>query len=88
MKDRQATIVHELVHLSLSKNTRPFTPGWVVEGIALHFAKQHNSWSRLDLRKSRQLDKLHLRNLSRRHVPPDAAVRGKTTFFGFHYDDA
>jgi len=52
MQDRQKTITHELVHLALAHDTRPFTPGWLVEGAAVFHAKQVNSFTRGALRDS------------------------------------
>jgi hypothetical protein len=40
MKDRAMTIRHELVHLALADQTRPFTPPWLVEGVAMLYAGQ------------------------------------------------
>ncbi len=37
---RLATIRHELVHLALARETRPFTPIWLVEGAAMYYAEQ------------------------------------------------
>ncbi|MGQ9611395.1 hypothetical protein [Chloroflexus sp.] len=37
---RLATIRHELVHLALAHETRPFTPIWLVEGAAMYYAGQ------------------------------------------------
>jgi hypothetical protein len=68
MQDRQSTITHELVHLYLSKDTRPWIPSWVVEGIAVHFAGQHNSWSRRALRQNPNFEKISLAELSKQHT--------------------
>ncbi|MEZ5328086.1 MAG: hypothetical protein R3F19_23835 [Verrucomicrobiales bacterium] len=68
MQDRQSTITHELVHLYLSKDTRPWIPSWVVEGIAIHFADQHNSWSRRALRQNPYFEKISLSELSKKHT--------------------
>lgn len=39
-QDRQVTIQHELVHLALADQTRPWTPAWLVEGTAVVFGGQ------------------------------------------------
>lgn len=39
-QDRQITIQHELVHLALAAETRPWTPAWLVEGTAVVFGGQ------------------------------------------------
>lgn len=67
MQDRQATLTHELVHLFLSRDARPWTPSWVSEGIAVHFAGQYNSWSRRALRQNPHFETLTLAELSTRH---------------------
>ena len=67
MRDRQETITHELVHLNLSRFSRPWMPSWVIEGIALHFAKQSDSWARLTLRRNPQFEKISLIELSKRY---------------------
>ncbi|MCG8348434.1 MAG: hypothetical protein MI924_11730 [Chloroflexales bacterium] len=36
---RQTTITHELVHLALASDTRPFTPLWVSEGAAVYYSE-------------------------------------------------
>ncbi len=45
-QDRQLTILHELVHLALADLTRPWTPAWLVEGMAMHYAEQCDSFTR------------------------------------------
>ncbi len=37
--NRQQTITHELTHLALAKETMPFTPLWVVEGMAMEVSR-------------------------------------------------
>jgi len=37
-QNRQQTMIHELTHLVLAPKTMPFTPVWVVEGIAMQVA--------------------------------------------------
>lgn len=34
-EERQTTIIHELVHLVLADDTRPLTPAWLTEGLAV-----------------------------------------------------
>lgn len=51
-QDRQTTIQHELVHLALADFTRPWTPPWLVEGIAMFYAEQCDSFSRTALRET------------------------------------
>jgi hypothetical protein len=49
--DRLVTIQHELVHLALAPMTRPWTPAWLVEGLATYYAGQLDSFSRDALRR-------------------------------------
>lgn len=50
-QDRQVTIHHELVHLALAAQTRPWTPSWLIEGMAMLYAKQSDSFTRDALRQ-------------------------------------
>jgi hypothetical protein len=52
VQNRQVTIQHEMVHLALADITRPWTPAWLVEGMAMHFANQTDSFTRKSLRKA------------------------------------
>jgi len=36
--ERRTTLVHELTHLALAGDTRPITPAWLVEGLAVHYS--------------------------------------------------
>ena len=51
-QDRQVVIQHEMVHLALAELTRPWSPPWLVEGVAMHFANQCDSFSRSALRRA------------------------------------
>ena len=51
-QDRQVTIQHELTHLALADITRPWTPTWLVEGAAMHYAEQCDSFTRDVLRQT------------------------------------
>lgn len=50
-QDRAQTMQHELVHLALAHITRPWTPTWLVEGIATYKAGQLDASSRAALRQ-------------------------------------
>ena len=64
LQDRQKTITHELVHLALANHTRPYTPAWIVEGMAVHHAKQTNNFTRAALRDSRIASRFTLGDMS------------------------
>ncbi len=61
---RLATIRHELVHLALARETRPFTPVWLVEGAAMHYAGQLPPELRRRLVEDGRLDSLSLERLT------------------------
>lgn len=58
------TIRHELVHLALARETRPFTPIWLVEGAAVYFANQLTPDARRRLVEDGKLDSLSLEQLT------------------------
>ena len=45
-QDRQVAIQHEMTHLALAEQTRPWTPAWLVEGLAMLYAEQCDSFTR------------------------------------------
>lgn len=47
--ERLKTFSHELTHLALAQDSRPFTPPWLSEGLSIYYAMQNNPerWSRL-----------------------------------------
>lgn len=49
--DRMVTMQHELVHLALAPLTRPWTPAWLVEGVATYYSGQLDSFSMEALRR-------------------------------------
>jgi|GEM_PF-6310242 len=69
---RQVTMTHELVHLALSGDTRPYTPLWLVEGAAVFFsdAISYDETRRL-VRDG--LDRVDLDSLTRAWNPAQAA---------------
>lgn len=62
--ERLVTIRHELVHLALARETRPFTPIWLVEGAAVYFANQLTPDVRRRLVEDGKLDSLSLEQLT------------------------
>ena len=63
-EDRQTTITHELVHLALAQDTRPFTPIWLVEGAAVYYSEDTGP-DRLDqLLTDDRLDSVSLMDLT------------------------
>lgn len=61
---RLATIRHELVHLALAHETRPFTPIWLAEGAAMYYAGQLVPDFQRRLVADGQLDSLSLERLT------------------------
>lgn len=64
LDDRQITITHELVHLVLSPYSRPFTPPWVAEGMAVYFAGQDTPEERRSLVENGRLEQVNLEQLT------------------------
>ena len=63
--ERQTTITHELVHLALAAQTRPFTPPWLVEGLAVYLSEDTGGAMRQRLATSGRLNTLSLAELTR-----------------------
>ncbi len=74
-EERQDTITHELVHLALAWQTRPFTPPWLLEGAAVYYANQETALREL-LLDSASPESLSLPSLTR------ADSLGRHDFFG------
>ena len=64
MSDRQKTITHELVHLATATHNAGTTPIWLTEGLAVHLAKQIDSFTRQDLRDGGALRTFRLSRMS------------------------
>lgn len=60
---RATTVTHELVHLALSNDTRPHTPIWLSEGMAVYFSNDMSYDASRDL-VARSLDDLDLERLT------------------------
>ncbi len=89
--ERRTTIAHELVHLALAAETRPFTPAWLAEGIAVYYADQSTTAERQGLVMSGALDQLTLEQLTQArslvgHAEGDNPVPNAYTFAGAAVD--
>lgn len=62
--NRQQTITHELTHLALTKETMPWTPLWLVEGMALEVSHDPQTETMRALVRSARAQKLNLRELT------------------------
>ena len=65
---RRRILRHDYVHLVLARHTRPYTPGWVVEGAAVHFSGQVTPLVRRALLTPQVLEELSLQELSSAHT--------------------
>ena len=81
-QDRQVIIQHEMVHLTLADQTRPWTPPWLAEGVAMHYASQCDSFSREALRRTltKDVSVPGLSRLSRLGVDTNNATRIMTEY--------
>lgn len=59
-----STTLHELVHLALGEETRPFTPAWLAEGAAVYYANQDTADQRQFLLDSDEYADLNLIDLT------------------------
>jgi hypothetical protein len=75
-EERQTTITHELVHLALSRETRPFTPLWIVEGAAVYYSEDLGGDKRQLLLENNRLDNVALGALT------TAGTLGEHDFLG------
>ncbi len=73
---RRTTVTHELVHLALSADTRPQTPPWLKEGVAVYFAGDLSFDANRDLVR-RGLDHLDLEQMTRLPLGGHDAMRGQ-----------
>jgi hypothetical protein len=80
---RLATIRHELVHLALARETRFFTPIWLVEGAAMYFADQLTPDLRRSLLEDGWLDRLSLEQLTGAERLGDYDILGQSV--GYEY---
>ena len=62
--DQQTTVTHELVHLAFSQRTRPFTPPWIAEGIAMYYSDDISAESRAGLLASDAYPDISLEKLT------------------------
>lgn len=63
--ERQTTITHELVHLALAAETRPFMPPWLIEGTAVYFSGDSGVSMRRGLVEGSTLENMSLETLTR-----------------------
>lgn len=75
--DRKTTVTHELVHLALAPQSRPFTPPWLAEGVAVFYAGQNTAQSRRSLLEGNRLDGLSLDRLTRAEELGEHDVLGR-----------
>jgi len=74
--ERASTITHEMVHLALSKESRPFIPPWLSEGLAVYYAEQCPPRQLRTLVEEGRLNELSLMELT------EANSLGEHDFFG------
>jgi hypothetical protein len=86
-QDRLVTIQHELVHLALAPQTRPWTPAWLVEGVATYYAGQLDSFSREDLRKRLPQGRV-LAHLSQQRFMGVGVAQADEVWVQYHYSAA
>ena len=86
--ERQSTITHELVHLALSHDARPFTPPWLSEGLAVYYSGQDTADERLRLYEEGQMNSVNLSQLTGLDSLGEHDFIGKTTGYRYIYSGA
>jgi hypothetical protein len=64
LEQRQSTITHELVHLALAADARPYTPPWLSEGLAVYYAGQDTAADRSTSYNAERLSTMDLAMLT------------------------
>ncbi len=83
--DRQQTITHELTHLVLAQQTMPFTPLWLVEGMAMHVSDDLPAAAMQEQRDSGAVDAWQLQEFTalRRFGEHDPAGQQTATEYAY-----
>jgi len=82
------TLTHELGHLALAKDTRPFTPAWVSEGAAMYLAGTRPKAAWQAGTRQGQFDKFNLVDLSRASQLGGHGASGYQTTLEYAYSAA
>jgi hypothetical protein len=88
IEQRQSTITHELVHLALAQDARPFTPPWLAEGLAVYYAGQDTAADRSRQFNAERLPTLDLTELTRLSSLGIHDAAGETTSYRYLYAGA
>jgi len=86
--ERQSTITHELVHLALAHNARPFTPPWLAEGLALYYAGQESAVDRSNPYNREQFATIDLTALTRLSSLGIHDATGESSSYRYLYSGA
>ena len=86
--ERQSTITHELVHLAFAHDSRPYTPIWLVEGLAVYYAEQASAVQRQHLWSDGQLEEISLDQLSHLESLGEHDLAGESTSYRYIYSGA
>lgn len=87
-EERASTILHEMVHLALSKDSRPFIPPWLSEGLAVYFAEQAPPEALRTLVTEGRLDDLSLVELTAAQSLGEHDVLGERVGYEYLYSGA
>ncbi len=86
--ERASTITHEMVHLALSKESRPFIPPWLNEGLAVYYAEQAPPERLRTLVTEGRLNELSLVELTGAESLGEHDVLGETVGYEYLYSGA
>ena len=85
---RASTITHEMVHLALSRESRPFIPPWLSEGLAVYYAEQAPPERLRALVTEGRLNDLSLVDLTGAESLGEHDVLGTTVGYEYLYSGA
>jgi len=86
--ERASTITHEMVHLALSRDSRPFIPPWLSEGLAVYYAQQASPEQLKTLVSEGRLNELSLTDLTAANSLGEHDIFGQTVGYEYLYSGA
>ncbi len=86
--ERQTTITHELVHLAFAQSSRPYTPSWLSEGLAVHYSGEDSTEARTRLFTEGRMNEVDLVELTTLAELGEHDYLGETTNYRYIFSGA
>ena len=86
--ERQTTITHELVHLVFAQSSRPYTPSWLSEGLAVHYSGEDSTEARTRLFTEGRMNEVDLVELTTLVELGEHDYLGETTNYRYIFSGA